>query len=293
MLYDGPETRKELAEYYHEVSRTDHFVGLVNDELKSQGIAGQTYLIYCSDNGRPFPRCKTYLFDSGVKTPLLIVGPGIPAARTRSIVSSIDYSATILELAGIRKPECVQGASFAAVLRNPETQVREVAFAERNWHVFQSHQRMVRFGDWLYSWNAWPDRYSLSGESAWTGHFPAAGELWAAAESGKLTPAQALITQRPQPAEMLFRVDRDRHQFENLVADPSCAAALERARSLLHRWTLETCDSVPEHPTPDRGAIHEATERNVKRGELPGAARDAARANAPGPVRLEDPKESS
>ncbi len=64
-------------------------------------------------------------------------------------MSSIDYSATILELAGIEKPTSVQGISFASVLRDPQTSVREVAFAERNWHVFQSHQRMVRFGDWL------------------------------------------------------------------------------------------------------------------------------------------------
>ncbi len=42
MMFDGPETRKELAEYYHEVSRTDHYAGLLEDELQTQGILDQT-----------------------------------------------------------------------------------------------------------------------------------------------------------------------------------------------------------------------------------------------------------
>ena len=71
-LVDGPRTRKDLADYYHEVSRTDHFAGLLRKELKKQKIDGDTYLIYMSDNGRPFPRCKTRLYDDGIKTPFII-----------------------------------------------------------------------------------------------------------------------------------------------------------------------------------------------------------------------------
>lgn len=285
MMFDGPETRRDLAEYYHEVSRTDYYAGELMKELQAQGITENTFFIYCADNGRPFPRCKTYLYDSGMRTPLLIVGPGVKTARTRSLVSSIDYSATFLELAGVEKPRSIQGMSFAAILRDPGATVREVAFAERNWHVFQSHQRMVRFGDWLYTWNAWPDRYSVSGESAWT-KFPAAAELWAAAEAGKLTPAQALLTQKPQPAEMLFHVGYDPHQFHNLAADTKHAAVLSQARALLDQWKAATGDSVPQDPTPDRGALHEATERRTKSGEFPGATKDASHINDPGPMKL-------
>lgn len=289
MMFDGPETRRDLAEFYHEVSRTDFYAGELMKELESQGIAGETWFIYCADNGRPFPRCKTYLYDSGMRTPLLVVGPGVKAARSRSLVSSIDYSATILDLAGVEKPRSVQGVSFVPVLRDPAAITREVVFAERNWHVFQSHQRMVRFGGWIYSWNAWPDRYSVSGESAWTDHFPAAGELWAAAKAGKLTPAQALLTQPTQPPEMLFHVTDDPHQFQNLAADPKHAAVLSQARALLDHWKSETGDSIPTKPTPDRGELHESTERNTTRGEFPGAARNATQTHAPGPVLLTPP----
>ncbi|MEM7603674.1 MAG: sulfatase, partial [Verrucomicrobiota bacterium] len=75
-LYDGPKTRQDLADYYHEVSRTDTAMGNLVEELKRQGIEENTYIIYMTDNGRPFPRCKTRLYNSGIKTPFLMACPG-------------------------------------------------------------------------------------------------------------------------------------------------------------------------------------------------------------------------
>jgi arylsulfatase len=289
MLVDGPGTRRELAEYYHEVSRTDYYAGEILKELEAQGVADNTYFIYCSDNGRPFPRCKVYLYESGIRTPLIIAGPGIKAGRTSSLVSSIDYAATILEWAGIAKPDCIQGRSFTSILKDPGATLREVVFAERNWHVFQGHQRMVRFGDFLYIWNAWPERYNVSGESAWTGKFAAAEELWAAAAAGKLSPAQAQLTLPNQPPEELYHLPSDPHQFQNLVQQSDHQTVLSQARELLQLWQQQTGDSVPTHPTPDRGELHENSERKVQVGEFPGAAAGATQIHAPGPVKLPAP----
>lgn len=288
MLYDGPLTRGELAAYYHEVSRTDHYAGEVMKELERQGIADNTYFVYCSDNGRPFPRCKTYLYDSGIKTPLIVLGPGVKSGRTPSLVSSIDFSATFLDLAGLPKPASVQGVSFAPVLRDPAATTRDVVFAERNWHVYQAHERTVRTGDWLYIWNAWPENHNVSGESS-VPTFPAAKELWEMAEAGKLTPAQALLTKVPQPAEMLFNVKDDPYQFSNLAGHPQSQGTLERMRGLLDQWKEQTGDSVPTNPTPSRQPLHEHVSKGPPRGEFPGASHGATGINAPGPVRLDEP----
>lgn len=285
MLFDGPQTRGELAKYYHEVSRTDHYVGELWKELQRQGIADNTYFVYCADNGRPFPRCKAYLYDSGIRTPLIVSGPGVATGRTKSLVSSVDFAATFLDLAGVKKPASVQGVSLQPVLREPDVSVRDVAFAERNWHVFQNHARAVRTGDWLYIWNAWPERHNLSGESS-VFTFPAVKELWEQAEAGRLTPAQALLTKVPQPAEMLFHVGKDPHQFRNLANDPQHQATLEEMQQLLKTWQRETGDSVQENPTPDRQPIHKSLGGKTKRGEFPGAVNKATEINQPGPVRL-------
>ncbi len=112
-------------------------------------------------------------------------------------------------------------------------------------------------------------------------------ELWDAADAGQLTPAQALLTKAPQPAEMLFTVKQDPHQFVNLADDAKHRETLERMRKLLARWQEETGDSVPVHPTPDRGPLHEGGNGETVRGDFPGAARGASTINAPGPIRLD------
>ncbi len=288
MLFDGPGTRQELADYYHDVSRTDHYAGAVMAELEAQGIAENTYFIYCADNGRPFPRCKAYLYESGIQTPLIVSGPGVAAGRTGSLASSVDYAATILDLAGIDPPATLQGVSLAPVLADPSASTRDYVFAERNWHVYQNHERAVRSGDFLYIWNAYPERHNVSGEASVTAKFPAAKEIWEQSEAGGLTPAQAIVTQLPLPEVQLYNVRSDPAQLANLAGDPAHAPQLAEMRALLGRWVEETGDSVPANPTPDRQPLHGLNGGNggkTMRGEFPGAANNATQINHPGPVK--------
>ena len=283
-LVDGPLTRQELADYYHEVSRTDHYAGELWKELEAQGIADNTWFVYTSDNGRPLPRCKTYLYESGIRAPLLVLGPGVKkAGRSDSLVSLIDLAPTFLELAGLEIPETVQGVSFTSLFSRPTSIVRDVAFAERNWHVYQAHERAVRTDRWLYIRNAWPEKPNVSGESA-VPLFPAAKELWEHAEAGKLTPAQSLLTQLPQPAEMLFDVEADPHQLVNVAGYEENAGELNRLRDLLDQWSEETADSVPTQPTANRQPLHERVNATPPRGEFPGEKTGAASTLARGPV---------
>lgn len=287
-LYDGPLTRKDLTGYYHEVSRTDYFAGELVKELKRQGIADRTYLVYCADNGRPFPRCKTRLYDSGIKTPLIVWCPGrIKPGRTDSLASSIDFSATFLELAGLSKPASVQGVSLAPILRNPKASVRDYAFAEHNWHVFQNHERMVRHGRWMYIRNAWPERQNLCVESDPT--FLAGEELWAMHKAGKLNAKQKDVFLKPRSAEELYDVEADPQQLQNLADYSEHADTLKQLRSVLDRWADQTGDTVQDNPTPDRQDAYGKRNRDFKRGEFPGAARNAPKINHPGPIRVERP----
>jgi arylsulfatase len=295
-LVDGPMTRGDLAEYYHEVSRFDHFVGLVTAELKKQGVLDNTMIVVASDNGRPFPRCKTRLYDSGIKTPWVVYFPKVikESSVSQSLISVIDLSATCLELAGVEKPDCIQGQSFMPILKDPKATVRQMVFAEHNWHVYKNHERMVRFGDFLYIKNNYPNQPNLCVEAY---RCPAGSELWNAQAKGETTPKQQQIFANPCPEEELYQVSKDPDQFDNLAGDPAYAAALEQARSLLKAWTKQTGDSIPANPTPNRqappriengkrvspGKVTGATNPHA---EMPGAAKNAMKINHPGPIRL-------
>ena len=110
-MVDTEITRQDLAGYYHEVSRFDHYVGLVTAELKKQGVLENTMIVVAADNGRPFPRCKSRMYDSGIKTPWVIHYPKLiqKSSVTPSFVSVIDLSATCLELAGVKLPPSFKG----------------------------------------------------------------------------------------------------------------------------------------------------------------------------------------
>lgn len=284
-LYDGPKTRQDLADYYHEVSRTDTTMGQLIAELERQGIEENTYVIYMTDNGRPFPRCKTRLYDSGIKTPFLMACPGkIEPAVVDSLISSIDVGPTILELAGVEIDERAQGVSFVPLLEDPTTTVREVAFAEQNWHVFQAHQRMVRTGDFLYIRNAFPEKLAVSMESDPT--FPAGEELWEKHAAGELNEQQQDIFRQPRPTEELYQVSDDPYQMNNLASQEEFSDTVSSMRALLDDWTETTGDTVPANPTPDRQTVEGKKFPGHRHQEFPGAAREATKINAKGPIRL-------
>ena len=56
---DTPEVRGDLALYYDEVSRFDQHIGETLAEIERQGETENTFVLVISDNGRPFPYCKT------------------------------------------------------------------------------------------------------------------------------------------------------------------------------------------------------------------------------------------
>ena len=284
-LFDGPKTRQDLADYYHEVSRTDTTMGELVAELNAQGIEDNTYVIYMVDNGRPFPRCKTRLYDSGIKTPFLMACPRkIKPAVVESIISSIDIGPTVLELAGVEKDKRMQGISFAPILKDPKAVTREIAFAEQNWHVFQAHQRMVRSGDFLYIKNNYPNQLAVSMESDPT--FPAGEELWEKNATGELNDKQKDIFQKPRPEEELYQVSDDPHQLTNLAGKKEFKETIKELSGYLSNWTKETGDTVPENPTPDRQRLDGKRFPNHKHGEMPGAAAGATKITKSGPVLL-------
>jgi arylsulfatase A-like enzyme len=101
---DDPSTRRDIADYYDEISRMDRHIGVMMDELERLKLLDNTIIIFLSDNGMPFPRAKGTLYDAGIRTPLLFswkgkIKPG--SAHQNGLISTVDLAPTILDLAGI------------------------------------------------------------------------------------------------------------------------------------------------------------------------------------------------
>lgn len=251
-LPDVSETREDLALYYDEIGRLDDHVAQVLAELEAQGVADNTLVLFISDNGRPFPRCKTTVHDSGVKTPFVVRWPAgvAPGATCQSLVSSVDIAPTLVELAGAGEAPTFQGRSFARLLAHPESGVRHFAFSEHNWHDYQAHKRSVRDARFRYIWNARPDLPGTPPADAVRG--PTHQAMQRLRDADHLSPAQRSVFVAPRPSEELYDLRADPHELDNLAGDPGYAADLNRLRAALQRWRIETGDFVPENLTPDR-----------------------------------------
>jgi N-sulfoglucosamine sulfohydrolase len=287
-LHDDAATRTDLASYYNEITRFDYYIGQVVAELEKQGALANTLLLIMADNGRPFPRAKTRLHDSGMKTyfvahwPAGLAQPGQPSA---SLVSAIDVAPTVLAAAGVPAAATMQGVSFLPVLKDPAASVRRHAFSEHNWHDYEAHGRAVRSEGYLYILNHRP-------AFAWQGpadsvRSPSHQALRAARDTTKLSPAQADVFLAPRPSEELYHTASDPHQLKNLAAEPQHRAVKVRLAKLLADWTNATGDTVPaqlSRDTFDRetGAAMKQAKANF-RGTPAGAERQADRLNAPGP----------
>lgn len=250
-LPDTPEVRGDLAAYYNEITRLDQHVGRVLGLLDDQGVADNTLVIFISDNGRPFPRCKTTVYDSGVRTPLLARWPRLIDAggQADGLVSTVDLAPTILAVAGVAVPETCQGRSFENQLRHPAAPGREFVYAEHNWHDYQAYERSARDKRWLYIRNYLPEVNASPPADAVRS--PTYQQMIALARTGQLPPEQRGCFITPRPAEELYDTAADPFQLTNLAADPACGGELARLRAALDTWIEHTDDHPTSPPRAD------------------------------------------
>jgi len=126
--YDGV-----MAKYYQLIYAIDVALGMIRQELDTQGIADNTVVIYTSDNGYI---CGAHGYGSKVlpmeessRVPLMIYDPRSPSAGKKlcssALTGNIDFAPTVLELAGLPIPENMDGVSLLPLLKDPSVDVRE------------------------------------------------------------------------------------------------------------------------------------------------------------------------
>ncbi|HZO86442.1 MAG TPA: sulfatase, partial [Verrucomicrobiae bacterium] len=250
-LPDVPETRKDLALYYDEIARLDRYVGEVLSELERQQQTSNTFVLFITDNGRTFPRSKTRLYDSGIRSPWIVRWPAKvqPGSVCERLVSTVDIAPTFVKLAGLPENKSFEGKDFSPLFLNPDVPIRKFAFAEHHWHDFDACERAVRSEQFKYIRNYFNDSAGTPpADAVRSPTFQAMRQL---RDAGKLTDAQMNPFQKPRPAEELYDVTSDPHELKNLVGDPGYAKVLGMFRKQLESWQKETGDATPVARTPD------------------------------------------
>ncbi|HAE10262.1 MAG TPA: hypothetical protein DCG39_01325, partial [Opitutae bacterium] len=119
--------RREYMQAYHAcVSFIDAQLGLVLDALKKNGLWEDTVVVFTSDHGYHlgdhFIWGKVTLFDVGARVPFIVRAPGLSksGATSEAMVELIDVYPTLADLAGLKAPDHLQGASLRPLLSHPD-----------------------------------------------------------------------------------------------------------------------------------------------------------------------------
>ena len=122
-LSDLPEIRIDLAKYASSVRRLDNAVGACLKVLEEKGKASSTIVIFTSDHGMPLPFGKFDSYLGSNHTPLLIRWPKLiqeSKVDKDHLVSLMDLTPTILELAGVPVSDNLDGKSLVPLLKNQQ-----------------------------------------------------------------------------------------------------------------------------------------------------------------------------
>lgn len=126
----NPNTDAEFAlkvrkHYAACVSYADAQVGRILKKLKKTGAAGNTIVVLWGDHGWHLGEHAVWgkhtLFEESLRSPLIVSYAGLkqPGAATSSMVETLDVFPTLCDLAGLPKPEFVDGVSLRSLLDDP------------------------------------------------------------------------------------------------------------------------------------------------------------------------------
>ncbi|MBD3243347.1 MAG: sulfatase-like hydrolase/transferase [Chitinivibrionales bacterium] len=238
-MADTPETRENFARYLAEVEVLDQRVGATLDTLESSGKAGDTLVIFTSEQGAQFPGGKWTNWNTGVHTGFMVRWPGYiePGQRSDAIIQYADVVPTLIELAGGNPQEAnLDGTSFLTVLRGESTHVRRYGYFMHNnipegppypiraisdgrHHYIRNlrHEAMYiekhMMADWNKYWHEWVVKSTFNQHTE-----------------------DCVRRYMVRPPEQLYDLQSDPFEMNNVANDPQYAQVQRELSEELDRW---------------------------------------------------------
>lgn len=204
--WDG--RNKNYIDYYRALAAVDDSVGRILETLKETGTLNNTLIIFAGDNGffhgEHRRSDKRYAYEESMRIPLLMCGVGItnPGRLVEQMTVNIDIAPTLLDLAGIKPLDSMQGMSLKPLLEGASPSWRSSFLYEyfrEEWLPVIPTMVAVRTQDWKYV------------------RYPTLKDL-----------------------DELYDLQSDPYEMRNLAADPAAKRKLAEMRGELERLMKET-----------------------------------------------------
>ena len=263
-----PKVRREWATYLDQIEYMDMEVGLIMEDLRKKDLLDNTIIVFIGDNGRCDIRGKGYLYEPGIRIPMIVWGKGIEKGVINDLVYTLDISATILDLAECELPDYLMGKPFLEKKTGRFVGGNEYIFAARdNWDEIIDCMRSITTKDFKYIRNYVPNEGWDRHQQYLDFHRPAIHVMRQLKEENKLDANQLLFMENHKPAEELYNLKNDPYELHNLAEDPAYHTALLQMRGYLKDWQSKYVDyglkDLNERKTEHaKGGIREYVQKN-------------------------------
>ena len=227
-----------MKRYLRCVKGVDDNVGRLFAYLEKEGLMDNTIIIYTGDQGFMLGEHdyidKRWMYEESMRMPFMVRYPKKIKAGTKSdaIVNNVDYAATIIELAGGKEPEYMQGKSFKEILYNgKEPEGWKQATYYRYWmHMGHNHNNPghlgIRTKDYklilFYAEDFRPDRQRAKWNSCVGTKTPVAWEL--------------------------YDLKRDPNEMQNVYGRPEYAEITKDLKAQLKQMRIDLKDTDEQYP---------------------------------------------
>lgn len=141
-MVDTEITRKQMVNYFAEITYLDSLVGVCLDMVERSGQENNTIIMFSSEQGNSFPFSKWTLYDQGLRSAFIVRWPGVvkPGTRNPAMLQYTDILPTLIDIAG-GSPRTIHtgskdgygktgfdGMSFKKALTGSQSQHREYVF---------------------------------------------------------------------------------------------------------------------------------------------------------------------
>ncbi len=210
---DHPLIRADWKLYLESVQTADKWVGIILDRLEKEGLADNTIVFLFGDNGRPHLRDKQWLYEGGLKIPLIVRYPNkIKAGQVKNdLISLVDVTASSLSAAGLEIPDYMHG--------------KDVLHGEKRDYMFGFRQRTgdavddirsITDGRYKLIWNRMPELPYMQLTSYKKLQYPAFCLYKVLYKNGELKAPYDQFMAESRSEFELFDLEKDPDELNNL-----------------------------------------------------------------------------
>lgn len=198
-----------IKDYLACVKSVDDNIGRVLKYLDDNNLTENTIVVLTSDQGFYLGEHgffdKRFIYEESIRMPLMVRYPKMvkPNSVSEDVVRNIDFASTLLDLAGIKFTENVQGISFKPVLINK---------TPKNWN----QAAYYHYYEFPY-WHHVQPHYGIRTQKYTLAHFYYNVDVWE-----------------------LYDLEKDPKQMHNVYNDPKYAAVIADLKKQLKQLMIES-----------------------------------------------------